>query len=307
MSEDKKYQAETDFKAIFTTPSRWFGLVYVLLIIAVIIAGRYFVMNIDAISDNTKGTEKLLNNFEGRVDIQQQKGQVLEGVDVMEIGQNPSEDLIAQGKELYNTNCASCHGDNGRGDGPAGAALNPPPRDFHTTDGWTNGRTIADLYKTLEEGIIENGMNAYNYMPVKDRFAIIHYLRTFSDFPEPNEEELSNLDLTYSLSEGKKTNNQITFDKAKDIVSNEKLQNFETIKNRFNNTSNFELFDKITNNKNRALYTLTNINWTDDINKFKSVVYNGIPQNGFNTEVADLTDEEWGMLHSRLVGIFAAN
>ena len=36
----------------------------------------------------------------------------------------------AAGKALFEANCASCHGVSGKGDGPVGAALNPPPRDF---------------------------------------------------------------------------------------------------------------------------------------------------------------------------------
>jgi mono/diheme cytochrome c family protein len=41
----------------------------------------------------------------------------------------------AAGKAAYTTNCASCHGDTGKGDGPVGAALPPPsPRDFSTGD-----------------------------------------------------------------------------------------------------------------------------------------------------------------------------
>ena len=36
----------------------------------------------------------------------------------------------AAGKALVEANCASCHGESGKGDGPVGAALNPPPRDF---------------------------------------------------------------------------------------------------------------------------------------------------------------------------------
>ncbi len=37
---------------------------------------------------------------------------------------------LARGKKLFKTNCASCHGTRGRGDGPAGAALNPRPTDL---------------------------------------------------------------------------------------------------------------------------------------------------------------------------------
>lgn len=36
----------------------------------------------------------------------------------------------AAGKEVFTTNCAACHGAEGHGDGPAGAALDPKPRDL---------------------------------------------------------------------------------------------------------------------------------------------------------------------------------
>jgi len=36
-------------------------------------------------------------------------------------------DSLARGKAIYLTNCATCHGDSGRGDGPAAAGLHPAP------------------------------------------------------------------------------------------------------------------------------------------------------------------------------------
>lgn len=41
----------------------------------------------------------------------------------------------ARGKKLFAANCATCHGVAGRGDGPAGAALNPKPADLATMAG----------------------------------------------------------------------------------------------------------------------------------------------------------------------------
>ena len=41
---------------------------------------------------------------------------------------------FADGKTNFETLCASCHGPQGAGDGPAGAALNPAPRNFQVGD-----------------------------------------------------------------------------------------------------------------------------------------------------------------------------
>ncbi|MFN8412384.1 MAG: c-type cytochrome [Anaerolineales bacterium] len=39
-------------------------------------------------------------------------------------------DAAAAGAEVFKTNCESCHGPQGHGDGPAGAALDPAPRNL---------------------------------------------------------------------------------------------------------------------------------------------------------------------------------
>lgn len=65
------------------------------------------------------------------------------------IGENPlpaSEEVLARGQELYGSNCAACHGAQGRGDGPAAAALNPRPPDLRgTASTWSDGQIAAQI------------------------------------------------------------------------------------------------------------------------------------------------------------------
>lgn len=41
-------------------------------------------------------------------------------------------DVRAQADEIFSSRCAACHGDQGRGNGPASANLKPRPIDFHS-------------------------------------------------------------------------------------------------------------------------------------------------------------------------------
>ena len=47
-------------------------------------------------------------------------------------------DELTEGQSLYAAKCQICHGANGRGDGPAAAALNPKPADFTNPTFWKN-------------------------------------------------------------------------------------------------------------------------------------------------------------------------
>lgn len=307
MSEDKKYQAETNFKEILKNPTKWTGIMYVIVLVAIIIGGKYYVQHQDNISNRDP---KFINSIHlDRVfDVKEQKGQKQEGVDIKKLGLQPSEELIALGKDSYTKNCVSCHGATGKGDGPAGASLNPKPRNYHQKDGWTNGRTFSDMYKTLEEGIIDKGMNSFNQLPVKERIGIIQYIRTMADFPEITEDELSTLDMKYSLAEGRVTNNQITIEKAIEIVSKEKTANYKKAKEKFESEGDVSIITDNVTNIDRALYSLSNSDeWKTNLYDFKTVVLSDIPQNGFNAGVVNLTDEGWNNLHSKLLGLYLLN
>jgi mono/diheme cytochrome c family protein len=42
----------------------------------------------------------------------------------------PTKQSLAKGKELFLKQCAACHGQSGKGDGPAAAGLSTPPANF---------------------------------------------------------------------------------------------------------------------------------------------------------------------------------
>jgi mono/diheme cytochrome c family protein len=52
-------------------------------------------------------------------------------------------------KDLYNKSCTMCHGPSGKGDGPAGKMLKPPPADFGTA---LKGKPDADISKIIKDG-----------------------------------------------------------------------------------------------------------------------------------------------------------
>jgi mono/diheme cytochrome c family protein len=100
----------------------------------------------------------------------------------------PSAPLLARGRALYGQLCASCHGAEGRGDGPGAKGLVPPVRNFTRPEGWKHGPRLADLYRTLEEGLKGSSMASYAQLPRKDRMALAHQVRTFLAF-EPGPED----------------------------------------------------------------------------------------------------------------------
>jgi high-affinity iron transporter len=81
-----------------------------------------------------------------------------------------------RGAELYAADCASCHGKDGGGDGPAAAALNPKPRNFR------DPTTMAILspsrvYNALTDGVKGTAMAPMPLSP-SDRWALAFYVFT---------------------------------------------------------------------------------------------------------------------------------
>lgn len=90
--------------------------------------------------------------------------------------------MIAKGQSIYLATCAPCHGDGGKGDGPAGAIFKPPPRD-HTDRAYMDTMTDEDLTKVIQMGGAVRGkplMPSNPQIRGDDMTALVAFVRSLS-------------------------------------------------------------------------------------------------------------------------------
>lgn len=91
------------------------------------------------------------------------------------------------GRRVFEQNCAICHGPLGDGRGMAGMMVRTKPRDFRP--GFFKFRstptgslpTDADLFETVSRGLRGTGMIGQEFLPEGERWAVVAYLKTFSE------------------------------------------------------------------------------------------------------------------------------
>jgi cytochrome c oxidase cbb3-type subunit 2 len=103
------------------------------------------------------------------------------------IAQSPAAAPPSDVTQLYDRSCASCHGSDGRGHGPAADALNPRPRDF--TSGTYKFRSTTsgslpsdgDLYRAIAYGLPGTSMLGWKGILSEDQMrALVVRLKQFS-------------------------------------------------------------------------------------------------------------------------------
>jgi cytochrome c oxidase cbb3-type subunit 2 len=93
---------------------------------------------------------------------------------------------LKHGKEIFTKlECFKCHGEEGRGDGPAAATLtdnnNQPihPYDFNSGSRFKCGTTNTDLYKIFMTGLDGTPMPSFaDTLKPNEAWDLAHYLRT---------------------------------------------------------------------------------------------------------------------------------
>lgn len=89
-------------------------------------------------------------------------------------------ELLQKGKASFETNCASCHGPGGAGDGVAAAALSPKPRNLATAP-LKGGDKPAQIFATLGTGVPNTAMVAFTYLPEEERWALAYHVAGLRD------------------------------------------------------------------------------------------------------------------------------
>ena len=87
-----------------------------------------------------------------------------EGVqDRQAVGKAPS---AVDGKAMFETYCTSCHGKEGKGDGPAAAALKKPPADLTRISARNNGAFPTEKIRRFIDGRENVASHGSRDMPV---------------------------------------------------------------------------------------------------------------------------------------------
>jgi mono/diheme cytochrome c family protein len=87
---------------------------------------------------------------------------------------------LDEARTLFAQNCASCHGDDGAGDGPAAAALNREPTNFHGQQ-----PSIDYARSVLSEGVAGSAMPPWEHqLTDSQRQQLVDYVRSLFQVSE---------------------------------------------------------------------------------------------------------------------------
>jgi mono/diheme cytochrome c family protein len=81
---------------------------------------------------------------------------------------------VPEGKKVFETNCAMCHGQAGKGDGAAAVALNPKPADLSSKA--IQSQTDGELFWKISTG--RGAMPSWQTLPETDRWSVVDFVRS---------------------------------------------------------------------------------------------------------------------------------
>ena len=212
--------------------------------------------------------------------------------------------LLARGEALFKQNCTSCHGDAGRGDGPAVATLNPKPRNFSQPDKWDKGYRVTDIFTTITTGVKGTGMAPFDFIVPADRMALVHYVRSLGSFDHGPEDAKATEELAQQFrSKGVHIPSRIPVSLAIKKLVQEQTQAPEIkLPAAEDKSPTAELLRSVISDPARVARTVAATTDRTDRLVVARAWAAGAPGNGFAPALAGVTIDEWGEISRALLG-----
>ncbi len=114
-------------------------------------------------------------------------------IEAYELPATPAEAPdLEQARQLYREQCASCHGAEGRGDGPLARGMEPPPIDFTDPERYRN-RTLHGLYGVISHGVEGTEMRGFADLTDDQRWSLAFLVGSLALTPEQLEQARQSL------------------------------------------------------------------------------------------------------------------
>jgi len=229
------------------------------------------------------------------------KGRPIPPMDIKAaLGSTP--EALKHGQALFNIQCVACHGSEGKGNGPAGLALNPPPRNFTSAQGWVRGYKIADIYTTLSEGLA-GVMPSFDVLSPTDRFALAHYVQSLGKFPHGPQDAtaVAYLDGRYHLSKGGREPNQVSVPWMMDHMVKESRPRYQ-VRVPEASSPDGALLAEAVDDATRVSALLNHLaGWDVHSASLARAAIEGAPDNGFAPIIATWNRAKMEQLHAALL------
>ena len=137
-----------------------------------------------------KKLQKLGTNLKDKIDPREVKiavstiqSQIIKELGI-ELRKTPPRAInIQNGRNIFKSNCAQCHGLTGSGDGPLASKLDPAPAVLSDPELTGNDHSTAyENFQVISVGIANTSMVAWSeFLPEEDLWDVTYFIRTFSN------------------------------------------------------------------------------------------------------------------------------